>query len=104
MAYLVNQGRRELGIRLALGATPTGMAGLIVRRAVAVAGWGIGIGVAASWVVTRFMRGLLFHIQPTDPVTLLAIPVLLTLVAVVAAWTPARRAARIDPLESLRAE
>jgi predicted permease len=104
LAYLVSQGTREIGIRMALGATPGRVAGMVVRGGMATAGVGIVIGVAAALVLTRFMQSLLFGVEATDPVTFGAITVLLALMSLVATYVPARRAARIDPLISLRGE
>ncbi len=104
IAYLVNQGARELGIRLALGATPRAVLLLIVRQGMAVALAGVTIGLAAAFVLTRFMESLLFGVRATDPLTFGSIAVLLTLVALAASSIPALKAARIDPMVSLRAE
>jgi predicted permease len=104
MTYLVGQGVRELGIRLALGATPRAVLLLIVEQGLRVALTGVGIGLAGALVLTRFMRGLLFGVAPIDPLTFTAIAALLTLTALLASWVPARRAARIDPVVSLRNE
>ena len=104
IAYLVNQGARELGIRLALGATPHAVLLLIVRQGMAVALAGVTIGLAAAFALTRFMQSLLFGVRATDPLTFGTIAVLLTLVALAASSIPALRAARIDPMVSLRAE
>ena len=104
IAYLVNQGARELGIRLALGATPHGILVLIVTQGFVVSIVGVSLGVAVAFVLTRFMQSLLFGVNATDPLTFGSIAVLLTLVALAASAIPARKAARIDPMVSLRAE
>ena len=104
MAYLVSQGTRELGIRIALGATPRGIVTLVVRQGLGVAAAGIALGVGAAFVLTRFMQSLLFGVGAADPLTFAAIPALLAGVALVASCVPARRAARIDPVVSLSAE
>jgi predicted permease len=104
MAYLVSQGTRELGIRLALGATPAGLLRLIVRQGMAVAMAGVAAGLAGAFLLTRFMDSLLFGVDAADPITYLSIAGLLTMVALVASWIPGRRAARVDPLVSLRSE
>jgi predicted permease len=104
LAYLVSQGTREVGIRMALGATPQGIVRLIVGQGVAVGCAGIAAGVGAALVVTRFMRSLLFEVGTSDPLTFMAIGALLLLVAAAASYVPARRAARVDPTVSLRAE
>jgi predicted permease len=104
MAYLVSQGTRELGIRLALGATPAGLLRLIVRQGMAVATAGVAVGLAGAFLLTRFMDSLLFGVDASDPITYLSIAGLLTAIALVASWIPGRRAARVDPLVSLRSE
>lgn len=104
IAYLVSQGTRELGIRLALGATPRDVLVLIVRHGLTVAVLGVAIGLTAALVLTRFMRSLLFGVHASDPLTFTAIAALLTMIALLASYLPARRAARIDPMVSLRSE
>jgi hypothetical protein len=104
MAYLVSQGTRELGIRLALGAAPRDLLLLVVRQGMLVAAVGLVIGLAGAFTLTRFMRGLLFGVHAADPTTFAAIAGVLGAVALLATYVPARRAARIDPIVSLRAE
>ena len=104
LAYLVSQGTREIGIRMALGATPERVAGMIVRGGMVTAGIGIVVGIVAALVLTRFMQSLLYGVEATDPLTFGAIIALLVLMALAATYVPARRAARIDPLISLRGE
>ncbi len=104
MAYLVTQGTREMGIRLALGASPRNLLLLVVRQGMTVAVSGMIIGLAGAFVLTRFMRSLLFGVETHDPWTFGAIAAGLGFVALIATWVPARRAARIDPIVSLRAE
>ncbi len=104
LAYLVSQGTREIGIRLALGATPGRILVLIVRHGMSVALAGVALGVTGAFVLTRFMRTLLFGVTASDPLTFASIAGLLTLVALLASYLPARRAARIDPMVSLRCE
>jgi ABC-type antimicrobial peptide transport system permease subunit len=104
IAYLVSQGVREIGIRLALGATPRRILGMIVGQGMRVALTGVAVGLAGSLVLTRFMRGLLFGVGERDPLTFVVTPALLAAVALAATYIPARRAARIDPIESLRRE
>ncbi|HLK68910.1 MAG TPA: ABC transporter permease [Bryobacteraceae bacterium] len=104
MAYLVSQGTREIGIRIALGATQRGILGMVVRQGMTLAISGVAIGLAGAFVLTRLMRGLLFGIEATDTVTFTAIPLLLTVVALLATYIPARRAASIDAIVSLRCE
>ena len=104
MAYMVNQGTREIGIRLALGATQKNILNLIVRQGMILALTGVAIGLAGAFALTRLMRSLLFGVRSTDPLTFVAIAALLTLIALLASYIPARRAARIDPMVSLRCE
>jgi predicted permease len=104
MAYLVSQGTRELGIRLALGAAPRDLLLLVVSQGMAVAVAGVVLGLAGALVLTRFMGALLFGVHASDPATFAAIAGTLALVAFVACFVPARRAARVDPVVSLRTE
>jgi ABC-type lipoprotein release transport system permease subunit len=104
IAYLVTQGTREIGIRIALGASPRGIRALVVRQGAVIAAMGLAVGVAGAFVLTRFMHSLLFGVRPTDPATFAGIAVVLILIALLASYVPARRAARVDPVVSLRAE
>jgi predicted permease len=104
MTYLVSQGTRELGIRLALGATPNEILWLIGRQTAWIAGVGVTLGVVAALALTRFMRSLLFDVHYLDPLTFAGIAAFLGVVAMLAGHVPARRAARIDPVSSLRTE
>jgi predicted permease len=104
MSYLVSQGTRELGIRLALGATPRNVVWLIGRHTALIAGAGVAAGLAIALGVTRFMQSLLFEIDAIDPLTYAAIGLFLLSVALTAGFVPAIRAGRIDPLRSLHAD
>jgi predicted permease len=104
MAFLVNQGRREIGIRMALGATQHEILKLVVFKGMTIAVSGVAVGLAAALVFTRLMRSLLFGIDAADPATFGAISLLLTLVALLAIYIPARHAARIEPIVCLRSE
>ena len=104
MAYLVTQTTKEIGIRIALGATERAVVSLIVRQGLAVAVAGAAIGLAAALSLTRLMSGLLFGVQGTDPLTFGVVSVTLVGTAALASYLPARRAARIDPMISLRSE
>jgi predicted permease len=104
MVYLVSQGRREIGIRLALGASPSAILGLVMRRGMTLAIAGVTLGLLGSAVLSRFLEGLLFGIRPRDPLTFLAIPAILGLVTLAAVYAPAHRASRTDPLLTLRSE
>ncbi len=102
--YLVSQRTREIGIRVALGATPLSVLRLIVGYALTLAGGGVLVGIVAALVVTPLMRGMLFDVSPTDPATFISIISTLVATAVIAAFRPARRAARVDPMQALRAD
>lgn len=104
MAYLVSQGTREIGIRMALGATPRHVLGLVVSQGMAMALSGVGLGLLGALALSRLMRNLLFGVGAADPVTFIAISGMLTLVALLATYVPAQRAARVDPVVSLRYE
>jgi len=104
MAFLVNQGTREIGIRMALGATRHEILKLVVFKGMTLAVSGVAIGLAAALVFTRLTRSLLFGINAADPATFGAISLLLTFVALLAIYIPARRAAHIEPILCLRSE
>jgi ABC-type antimicrobial peptide transport system permease subunit len=104
LAYLVSQGTREIGIRIALGATERRILGLVLRQGLTVALSGVAIGLAGAWVLSRLMTSLLFDVRGTDPLTFAGMSAVLTAVALAASYLPARRAARIDPMVSLRSE
>ena len=104
LAYLVRQRVREIGIRMALGASRGTIAQLVLRRAAIVVGIGITLGLLGAAGTTRFMRSLLFEVRATDPVVFGLGAALLVFVAVLAAWLPARAATRIDPLIALRTD
>jgi len=104
MAYVVTLRRRELGIRIALGASPGAVAARTTRQGLALTSLGIGGGLALFSVAARFMRTFLFGVAPWDPVTIAGATLVLLAMATLASWIPARRAGRVDPAESLRAE
>ena len=104
IAYVVSEGTRELGIRLALGASPRQILAMIMRQGMLTATWGGLAGGAAAALLARFIRALLFEVRIADPITLAAVALLLVGVAFTATIVPARRAARIDPMVSLRTE
>ncbi len=104
MSYSVAQRRREIGIRLALGANPRRMVIDVVRDGLGVTLTGVAIGLIAAIATVQFARSLLSGLTPYDPVTLLAAPALLVATAVIACWLPAMRAARVDPMIALRVE
>jgi putative ABC transport system permease protein len=102
MASTVSQQTRELGVRLALGATPSRLRAMILGQAFTVAGAGTLAGLLAALAGSRLLTTMLFEVSPTDPVTLIGVSALLLFVALLAAYLPARRATRIDPAQALR--
>ena len=104
ISYAVSQRTREIGIRMALGAKKSELAWMFVRSALLLTGIGTAVGLGAATALMRLMRTLLFGISPLDPVTFLAVPVVLVAAAVVASYLPARRTAAVNPVEALRAE
>jgi len=104
LAYAVALRTREIVIRMALGARRGDILRMVVRRGLALALTGVGIGLLAALLTTRLLRGLLFHVAPTDPATFVASGLLLAAVALAASWLPARRATRLSPMEALRRE
>ena len=104
ISYAVSQRTREIGIRMALGAKKSELAWMFVRSALVLTGIGTAVGLGAAAALMRLMRTLLFGISPLDPVTFLAVPVVLVAAAALASYLPARRTAAVDPVEALRAE
>ncbi len=104
VAYSVARRTREIGIRVALGATPRSVLGMVVRGSMGPVLAGLVVGVASSLLVTRAIRGLLYQVSPTDPLALLSAVGLLGVAAFLASWIPARRGTRVDPMVTMRAE
>lgn len=104
ISYAVAQRTREFGIRMALGAQPGKMFGMILGQGARIAGLGIFLGLVGAVAITRVMASLLFDVQPTDPLTFTAVPLVLIVVALAACYVPARRAMRVDPMVALRYE
>jgi len=104
ISYAVSQRRREIGIRLALGAQQSELRRMFVRYGLTLAGVGVAIGLGSAVALMRLMKSLLFGISPLDPLTYAAVPVVLVAAAVLASYLPARRASAVDPMEALRAE
>jgi putative ABC transport system permease protein len=102
--YSVNERTREIGIRIALGATESGVVGLVVQRGMRLALIGMTIGLVTGAAVSRLLGGLLIEFSPWDPTTFISVTLLLILVAALASYLPARRATRIDPVTALRQE
>ncbi len=104
MAFLVGQRTQEIGVRMAFGATPAAIAKLVLSRAAAWALAGAAVGIGGAWLAARAIRSLLYQVPEHDPGSLAAAVLGLLLIALAAAWSPARRAARVDPLTALRHE
>src|SRR5882672_1538856 len=104
MAYSVSQRRRELGIRMALGASRADVLRLVVLQGLRLTMMGVACGLVASFAASRLIASMLFDVSPTDVVTFVAVPALLALAALGASYLPARRATRIDPMVALRYE
>lgn len=104
MAYAVTQRRREIGVRMALGAERGDVIRLVLGRALRIVAFGVIIGVAGAAVVTRVLQRFLFGVTPTDPIVFGVVTLLLLAVGLIAAWLPARRASKVDPMVALRAE
>jgi putative ABC transport system permease protein len=104
MAWMVSQRTRELGIRLALGASPAGMVRMVVRQGSWPVLIGLAVGIVLALVLSRVIASQLVNITATDPLTYLCVGIGLLSVAVFACWLPARRAARVDPMVALRNE
>jgi ABC-type antimicrobial peptide transport system permease subunit len=104
LSYAVSRREREIGIRLALGARQREVEGMFVKRGLVLASVGVGIGLVAAAGITRLLSSLLFGIGPLDPVTYIAVPLVLVTAAAAASYLPARRAVRVDPAITLRHE
>jgi len=101
LAYQVSQRRREIGIRMALGSSAQSILGLVMRDGLRITGIGLAVGLVALVGVTRAIRGLLYGVQPADPVVIVLVAVVLAGVALVATLIPARRAARVSPMAAI---
>jgi putative ABC transport system permease protein len=104
LSTVVRQRTAEIGVRMALGAAPAGIFGLMVGYGLRLSAAGIAAGLMAALTLTRVMTSMLVGIKPTDPVTFAAMAALFFLIAAVATWMPARRAAGLDPSAALREE
>jgi len=104
VSYSVAQRTREIGIRVALGAGRRDVLGLVLKEALRLTTLGVALGLVGAFAATRVLRSLLFEVKPTDPTTFICLSLLLTLVALLASYIPARRATKVDPLVALRYE
>jgi putative ABC transport system permease protein len=104
MSYAVAQRQREIGIRMALGASPSNARSMVLREGLAMTGGGIVLGLIAAAMGSRLLGGLLFGVGRNDPLTFVVVPLLLAAVALLASYIPARRATRVDPTTALRAD
>ena len=100
----VVRGRREIGIRLALGATPTSVLAMVVGRGLLVAAAGLALGLPLSYAATKSFAHLLYGVRPAEPLVIAASVAMILATVAIAAYVPARRAARVDPLVVLRTE
>jgi ABC-type antimicrobial peptide transport system permease subunit len=104
MAFQVARRRREIAVRMAVGASPAEAAGLVLRQAAGLMAAGLALGLLAALALGRLLAGMLFGVAPHDPVSLAAVPAILGAAGLAAAWLPARSASRVDPAAVLRAE
>jgi ABC-type antimicrobial peptide transport system permease subunit len=102
ISYLVTQRRQEIGVRIALGAQRGDVLGLVLRQGGSLALIGIAVGGAGALFLTRLLSGLVYGVSTTDPLAFGGVVALLAAVALLASWLPARRAARVDPMDVLR--
>jgi len=104
MSYMVSQRTREIGIRMALGAERSEVLGMVIRRGLGLVSAGSAAGLAAALLLSRLIQTMLFGVSATDPLTFVAVPLFLAMVALAACYLPARRVLGLDPAQSLRQE
>jgi ABC-type antimicrobial peptide transport system permease subunit len=104
ISYIVSRRTQEIGVRMALGAPAASVLRDVVGQGMTLTGVGIGLGLVGAWGMSRVLAALLYGVAATDPLTFIGTAALLAAVALLATWLPARRAARVDPVEALRSE
>ena len=104
VAYSVARRTREMGIRVALGAEPSSVRRMVVGVAMRLVAGGVAVGIVGSLLTSRLLQGLLYEVQPGDPITLVGVTLLLLATALLASWVPARAGTRADPTVTMRAE
>jgi putative ABC transport system permease protein len=104
VSYAVSKRTREMGLRLALGATGGLVQGMVMKGAMIPVVLGLGVGMAGAWALSRVMTGLLYQVSPNDPITFFGVAFLLLLTAVAACAVPAYRGTRVDPMVTMRAD
>ena len=102
MGYAVSQRTREIGVRMALGARQRDVISMVIGQGMRIVLIGLAVGMIGAVGLSRLLQGFLFEIKPTDPTTFMGVSLILLLVALLACWLPARRAARVDPMVALR--
>jgi putative ABC transport system permease protein len=104
MSYSVQQRTQELGVRMALGAQASNLRNMVIRQGMTLTLIGVLIGAGGAFWLTKFLAGFLFGVKPLDPLSFIATPLLLSIVALVSIWLPALRATRVNPIAALRVE
>jgi ABC-type antimicrobial peptide transport system permease subunit len=102
ISFAAGQRTKEIGLRVALGASPGSVVRLVVRQGLAIAAAGLAAGVAGALLATRFLKSMLYDVAPSDPLTFAGIVAVLAVTVLLASWIPARRAAGVQPMEALR--